>query len=1020
MKNEDEYDHVDPRSDVATVRFSAIAESVRHLARVSPLPKLRPEGPAHVPILGAKEASRIGRYQVLRAVGHGGIGEVYMAYDEPLDRKVAIKVLLEEKSADGDDRLRLRREAKALARLSHPNVVSVHEVGEHEGTLFIAMEFVRGQSLSAWLSGRPRWPLVLEVFAKAGEGLAAAHRAGLVHRDFKPANVMRGEDGVVKVLDFGLVGTTNELEPEPETEPGSDDGALLSASLTVPGTVMGTPSYMSLEQHLQDPFDARSDQYSFCVSVWEGLTGARPFVARSIQGLVDAKEDGPPPWPSNAPPVPRKIIDALQRGMAPDPEDRWPTMEPLLEVLAWDPARRRFKMYAGVAVASVVGLAGTTTYLASERETKCTGARDHLAGIWDDARRTEVEGAILGIETPYAKGVWARTEETLDAFADRWEAAHIDACEATAVRGEQSNHILDVRMACLHHAAISLRTTVDTLAMADETMMSRAHVLTSRLPPLRPCADPQVLLRWQEPPRPEDAPAVEAARIELSSSASLERVGRYERAREAVDAAQRLLAGTEYGPVRTELALRRGLIRERIGDYDGAEASLVEALSSAQRWSQRPEAGKAAIGLLHIVGYQQRKVEGLRYWPIAKGATDGDPRRMLDARSSHALALSALGRYEEAEAEYRAALALEAEFLGEDETPFLGTHANFAMLLAKRGKLEEAENEMRAVVEIALQTLGPEHPRSANALTNLANLLARQGKYVEAEAVARRALELTVRAMGEQHPDVAIARGSLGVTFIGQGKSAEAEVVLREALSLATEVLGAEHADVTRSRINLGQALQMQHRYEEAEEELRLALSQLEKRLGPTHPRIAIGRMALGAVFQAQGKYREAERLLRSALQIGIQSLGPHHSSVADVQSSLATTLRSVGRYEEAEGLLREALSSSLEGLDDEHPQLASIRTELALVLLELGRAPESLAFAEAAQMRRKRQDIPAEERAQTLFVLARAEWEVKPLAYQRVGARNLAEMALEIFREERASERVAEVERWLASHPSP
>ncbi|MEX1361569.1 MAG: serine/threonine-protein kinase, partial [Nannocystaceae bacterium] len=196
----------------------------------------------------SNEAGHIGRFALLDEIGCGGMGTVYAAYDEQLDRKVAIKILRDDELPDDTDRLRFRREAQALARLSHPNVVTVHEVGESNGELFLAMEFIRGQSIADWLLTKPSWRAVLHAFIQAGRGLVAAHEAGLVHRDLKPHNLMRSHTGVVKVLDFGLARVA------------SDDSAASFEVLTRPGVVVGTPAYMSPEQIQGRAVDASSDQ----------------------------------------------------------------------------------------------------------------------------------------------------------------------------------------------------------------------------------------------------------------------------------------------------------------------------------------------------------------------------------------------------------------------------------------------------------------------------------------------------------------------------------------------------------------------------------------------------------------------------------------------------------------------------------------------------------------------------------------------------------------------------------------
>ncbi|MCH9682750.1 MAG: serine/threonine protein kinase, partial [Deltaproteobacteria bacterium] len=201
---------------------------------------------------------------MLEQIGRGGMGVIYSAYDEQLDRKIAVKVLLDEYQDEGV-RARLLREAQALARLSHPNVITIHEVGEHEGELFLAMEFVHGHSLAEWSETKPGWREVLEVFVQAGRGLAAAHRANLVHRDFKPHNVMRASDGSVKVLDFGLA---HAHDIELTSADGATGASPLSSMLTVSGAVIGTPRYMAPEQHAGEVADGRADQYSYCVALW--------------------------------------------------------------------------------------------------------------------------------------------------------------------------------------------------------------------------------------------------------------------------------------------------------------------------------------------------------------------------------------------------------------------------------------------------------------------------------------------------------------------------------------------------------------------------------------------------------------------------------------------------------------------------------------------------------------------------------------------------------------------------------
>ncbi|MCA9693719.1 MAG: serine/threonine protein kinase, partial [Myxococcales bacterium] len=309
----------------------------------------------------------IGRYVVLDLVGAGGMGVVYAGYDPELDRKVALKLLrapppsaAASPSASGSRR-RLVREAQALAKLAHPNVVAIHDVGEHDGSVWLAMEFVAGVTLAAWLRARPRsWPEVLEVLIPAGRGLAAAHEAQLLHRDFKPENIMVGDDGRVRVMDLGLARVTGD---EPRAPPPAQDvaldgvaEALLPTLLTHGGALIGTPAYMAPEQLQGREVDVRADVFAFCVTLWEALHGVRPFAGETLAALtarVLAGEVSPPPSGRAAPAWLRRVC---LRGLALEPGRRWSSMAAALAAL--DRGRRRARATRWIASIAALALAG--------------------------------------------------------------------------------------------------------------------------------------------------------------------------------------------------------------------------------------------------------------------------------------------------------------------------------------------------------------------------------------------------------------------------------------------------------------------------------------------------------------------------------------------------------------------------------------------------------------------------------------------------------------------------------------
>jgi len=316
-----------PADDLVAARARAAIEA--QLFGAAPL------GDANAP--PAPAPRRLGRYLLEQKIGAGGMGVVYRAHDPELARDVAIKVLRADAVDDAVASQRMLREARAMARVAHPNVIHVYDVGAADGQVFLAMELVFGKSLSRWLSeARRAWPQIFDAFIAAGEGLAAAHRAGLVHRDFKPENVLIGDDGRVRVLDFGLARAASHTHEEAMTTSAASDSAPLD-SLTKTGAVLGTPRYMAPEQCEGRPTDARSDQFSFCVALYEALFGVPPFAGRTVAEYFFNLREGavlPPPVPPDVPPeLATPLLDILKKGLARAPERRFIDMNTLLFAL---------------------------------------------------------------------------------------------------------------------------------------------------------------------------------------------------------------------------------------------------------------------------------------------------------------------------------------------------------------------------------------------------------------------------------------------------------------------------------------------------------------------------------------------------------------------------------------------------------------------------------------------------------------------------------------------------------------
>ena len=372
--------------------------------------------------------STLARYVILERLAKGGMGEVYAAYDPDLDRKVAIKLLRSDfrgASNANEMRLRLLREAQAMARLSHPNVVTVHDVGLVGDQVFVAMEFIEGETVTQWLKLQPRsWAQVLDVYLSAGRGLAAAHAVGLTHRDFKPDNVVVGKDKRVRVMDFGLAHaqaapSTPTPQPDPLVESGSGG---MKRKITPPGAIMGTPAYMAPEQFYGKPTDPRSDQFSFCVALYEGMYGERPYAGESPGAIVVEIEQArvrPPPRDSS---VPTRIRKLLLRGLSGDPAQRFRAIDALLIGLSRrrSAVRRQWSAIgAGSVVLITVIAAIQATRSASQR---CAQVSARLGGVWDKGVKEQARTAFLSTRKPWAERAWNDASKAIDAYTTRWVA----------------------------------------------------------------------------------------------------------------------------------------------------------------------------------------------------------------------------------------------------------------------------------------------------------------------------------------------------------------------------------------------------------------------------------------------------------------------------------------------------------------------------------------------------------------------------------------------------------------------
>ncbi|MEM9462090.1 MAG: serine/threonine-protein kinase [Myxococcota bacterium] len=887
------------------------------------------------PFQAPPRPTMLGRYVVLGTLGQGGMGTVLEAFDRTLDRKVAVKVLHEDLGPEHT--ARLLREARAMAKLSHPNVVPVFEADTTDGQTFVAMELVQGQTLRAWMrqSPPPDWRQCVEVFIEVGLGLAAAHAEGLVHRDFKPSNAIVDDKGRARVLDFGLarrigidrvederpdraqgktdddlsVGPPGRQRAPSQTMPvrGDDEPALdlLSVqTLTKTGVVMGTPAYMPLEQIRGREADARSDQFSFCVSLYEAVYRERPFEGGTLTGLLAAMTEGSirPAPKGNV--VPARLRTILLRGLAIDPAERWPSMDALLHQLRAlvAPRTRRW-----VALGVTVGLVGLGAMLALgqyvEVKDRCTGARAQMDGIWDDDRRQQVQAAILGTERSFAASTWDRIEPRLDAYADTWMHTHTAACEATSVRGEQSAEALDLRMRCLDRRRTALRAAVDVLADADANadakVVTHAVELVADLPPLARCDDLSWLERHdQRVPPPEDpvvAAAVQIQRARLADIETMHKAGRYA---EALDAVQEVLEQAEtlgYLPLRAEALHWRGELREKQGQYTQAEQDLRQAHALAMEMNHDPVALDTAQLLSGVVGLRlARHTEGQQWGemdalPLARRS--GDPVEEATSLRNLGNVFYGQGDYDNARVHYQRALAIEQEALGPDHPQVAYTHNNLGAVLVGQGDIDNAERHHQRALALWQNVLGPDHPNVASSLNNLGTVLAMHGEIDNAKRHHQRARAIWQSALGPDHPYVASSLVGLGVVSHRQGDLDTARVHFRRALAIFENAQGPDHPDVVDPLLGLAMVALDKDDAASARGHAERAVSICESAtVAPTL--LAEVRFVLAqALWSQQGERARARMLAEQARDALTAAQGPGASSVdlAKIDAWLAT-----------------------------------------------------------------------------------------------------------------------------------
>jgi tetratricopeptide (TPR) repeat protein len=939
------------------------------------------------------ETPRIAQYHVLRPLGGGGMGLVFAAWDPSLDRVIAIKVLRDPRSAKSGKQL--RREAIALARLRHPNVVSVFEVGDHRGQVYLAMEYVEGQTLRAWVrtwraARRRDLDALLDVFGQACRGLAAAHAADLVHRDVKPENVMIDAEGRVRLMDFGLARRDAPDGATQDSAPIVSDAALASPTLTNTVGLQGTPAYMAPEQFDGDPPGPAADQFALCACLFEAVVGrsARPDRMTAAAVAAETPVEFPSRWPG-----PRRLQAILQRGLAQDPSARFPSMEALAEQLARLRRRStgRTVALAGLGVGLVATITAATWVSRATSVDPCAHAGDAVATTYSTEIGDGVAANLRAVDATLGGDAAARVRPVLDDYATALTDDRIEACRATG-RGEQSDTLLDLRVACLDRHQTELDAVVGVLSTAtDVEMVERALDVVGALPDLAACADADRLR--SRIAAPDDAVAAAEIEATLASTAQARAdlaAGRVHPAAAQVPALLATARELAYAPLLAEVLHLHAQIERDLRHSTSASEAFAEAFRYAVEGGLSVLARDAAADLAATLGERPARFDEAQRWlQAAEGWQARQPADDIPGATAVATARASMlleaDRFQDAADVASAALADLQR--APDSIASRGRRLDLLLLLGRiqlrRSKLADARQAFDDALTLAGEAYGTDHPRLAAVLragTRVASaegdharalddaaraesiiratyggssiqlagvLLTRAGaesaagRIDDAIATGEQALAIAEAAGGDSGPVRASLMAQLSANLRQVGQTARAQELAIASVAVFDEAYGPGSLDGARARLGVAAGLGIAHQYEEALEQFEATRTSFIEYYGPIHHEILLVELNIALAARVLGDYRRAHAALARAETIAGQLDDDPEQTTARIAASRAKVfdLQQLAPRALAEGSRAMKL---YEGLGLRSPELAREAYQQARRLRDAGDAQEA------------------------------------------------------------------------------
>ncbi len=796
---------------------------------------------------------------------------------------------------------------------------------------------------------------------------------------------------------------------------------LLAPTLTEQGAIVGTPAYMAPEQIHGAPTDARTDQFSFCIALWEALFGQRPFPGRSVTELWDNVTQGKRAPVSSDHAVPGWIRRVLDRGLSIDPEGRYPNLDELLTALQADPTRRRRTWLAvGAGAAVIAGCLVVQSWVDARQVAACEAEGASIDEVWNDSAKSQLHAALLATKAPNAESTIERVLPYFEAQAQAWKRARTQACVDARVHETWDEDTLRRAESCLDERRLQFEALLAEFTRADAKVLQMAISAAVALPSVDACLDAHRLSMLPE--LPDDLDRARAVQTELARALALGFTANYEASltasRSALAEAEQLAWAPLTAAARVQLADSLSLV----GEYADAEDTLERAYFEAAEAGALEVAAQASISLTYVVGYElARHDEGVlwsRHTDVLLanlGTSEHDRMRAL-ADNTLALVYESKGEYQEAKRLQARALQIDETLLGSLHMDVANDLDNLARIHYELGDYERAKALHERGRDITEQVLGPEHPDVASALNHLANVHESLGERDEARRLYERALEIREAVLGPEHPNVANSLNNLAVLLRSTGDYTNALALHERALAIRLAAFGPEHPDVAISLNNLASLHLSMGAYERAKSRYEQALSLYERTLGPDHQHVATALNGLGLTYKGLGEYEQARELHTRALAIRERALGPHHTAVGTDSINLAGVCLLLGELEQAKSLYERG-QAIYEGASPKHAHLGYALDGLAKVALAQGRPADAVPLAERAVQILVESGDPPRRVAQGRFTLARALWGApEGGGRDRERSLTLAQQAREGFRGQPNSEdELGQVEAFLA-----